>query len=73
MIGWYLGPTEPEVGSVLTAKILKCNGEVVRRNTFRHLRQEEYESEESKKERSDFDASVEKRLGDPLTDKELTP
>jgi Reverse transcriptase (RNA-dependent DNA polymerase) len=73
MIGRYLGPTEPEVGSVLTAKILKCNGEVVRRNTFRHLRQEEYESEESKKERSDFDASVEKRLGDPLTDKELTP
>jgi hypothetical protein len=55
VLGRYIGPTEPEVGSVLTEKLLKNNGEVVRRNTFSHLRQDEYESEESKKARSDFD------------------
>jgi hypothetical protein len=37
----YLGPTELEVGLVLTAKLLKGNGEVVWRNTFCHLQQEE--------------------------------
>jgi hypothetical protein len=57
----------------MTSKILTSKGEVIRRNTFRHLRQEEYESEESRKERADFDASVEKRVGKPLLDKELTP
>jgi hypothetical protein len=36
----YLGPTGPEVGSVTTVKILKYNGEVLRRNTFRHIRRE---------------------------------
>ena len=30
LLGRYLGPTEPKVGSVLTAKILKSNGEVIR-------------------------------------------
>jgi hypothetical protein len=33
----YLGPTEPEVGSVLTAKLLKSNGKVIWRNTVCHL------------------------------------
>jgi hypothetical protein len=58
VLGLYLGPTKPEVGSVLTAKLSKNNGEVVRRNTFHHLRQDEYESEENKKARLEFNESV---------------
>jgi hypothetical protein len=38
-LGRYLGPTDPEAGSVLTAKILTMNGDVIRRKTFRHLEQ----------------------------------
>jgi hypothetical protein len=36
-LGMYLGPTDPEAGSVLSAKILTFEGNVIRRNTFRHL------------------------------------
>jgi hypothetical protein len=36
-LGRYLGPTDPEAGSVLSAKILTFEGNVIRRNTFRHL------------------------------------
>jgi hypothetical protein len=36
-LGRYLGPTDPEAGSVITAKILTFEGNVIRRNTFRHL------------------------------------
>jgi hypothetical protein len=45
-LGRYLGPTDPEAGSVLTAKILKLNGDVIRRNTIKHLEQKELDSEE---------------------------
>jgi hypothetical protein len=38
-LGRYLGPTDPEAGSVLSAKILTFEGNVIRRNTFRHLTQ----------------------------------
>jgi hypothetical protein len=40
----YLGPTESEGGSVMTPKILKCNGEFVRRNTFRHIHREAFDT-----------------------------
>jgi hypothetical protein len=33
----YLGPIDPEAGSVLSAKILTFEVNVIRRNTFRHL------------------------------------
>jgi hypothetical protein len=35
--GRYLGPTDPEAGSVLSAKILTFSGNVIRRSTFKHL------------------------------------
>jgi hypothetical protein len=73
MLGRYLGPTTPEAGSVMTAQILTSNGEVVRRNTFRHLKREEYESEDCKKARYAFDEAITKRLGDSLSMEELTP
>ena len=70
-LGRYLGPTDPEVGSVLTAKILKSNGEVIRRNTFRHLTPEEFESEENQKQRQLFNESVSKRVGQPVLHEDL--
>jgi hypothetical protein len=70
-LGRYLGPTDPEVGSVLTAKILKENGEIVRRNSYRHLTPDELEGETGIRERKLFDEAVEKRLGNPHTEQEL--
>jgi hypothetical protein len=55
VLGRYLGPTEPEVGSVLTEKSLKSNGKVVERNTFRNRRKEDYESRDSKQAGSELD------------------
>lgn len=60
----YLGPTEPEVGSVLTAKILTASGEVVQRNSLRRLTHEELSSDENRKERDTFDEAVSRRLGE---------
>jgi hypothetical protein len=71
VLGRYLGPTDPEAGSVMTAKILKANGEVVRRNTYRHIRQEEFESEEYKLLRADFDKTVAQRLGDAMNEDDV--
>jgi len=71
VLGHYLGPTEPEVGSVMTAKILTKTGEVVRRNTYRGLTPEEWDSNANRKERELFCASVESRLGDPLKESDL--
>jgi hypothetical protein len=36
-LGRYLGPTDPEAGSVLSAKILTFEGNVIRLHKFRHL------------------------------------
>jgi hypothetical protein len=46
-LGGYLGPTDPEAGSVLTAKILTYEGNVIQRNTFRHLKQIEMRTRNS--------------------------
>jgi hypothetical protein len=45
-LGRYLGPTDPEAGSVLTAKVLTGSGDVVRCNTFRLLTDMELDSKE---------------------------
>ena len=54
VLGRYLGPTEPEVGSVLTAKILTVSGEVLCRNTLRNLTAEELASSENKTREGQF-------------------
>ncbi len=40
ILGRYLGPAT-DIGSALTAKILKSNGQVVCRSTLRHLNDDE--------------------------------
>jgi hypothetical protein len=71
-LGCYLGPTEPDVGLVMTAKILTKTGEIIRRNTYRHLTPEELDSDANQKERELYDTVVNKCLGDPLKGKDLS-
>ena len=63
VLGRYLGPSE-DVGPAMATKILKQNGQVMVRTTFARLEQDEIDSPEHKKERADFDAEIETRLGD---------
>jgi hypothetical protein len=71
ILGKYLGPTDPGIGSVMSAKILKSNGEVVRRNTFRLLSPEEFDTDENKTLRHSYEESIIKRLGEPITSSNL--
>jgi hypothetical protein len=66
-LGRYLGPRDPEVGSVLTAKTQIGSGDIVRRNTFRLLTDMELESKEVLDEQVTFDEKVHKRLGAPFS------
>jgi hypothetical protein len=54
-LGLYLGPINPEAGSVLSAKILTINGDVIRRITFRHLEQTELDNAECKAAQKQFE------------------
>jgi hypothetical protein len=71
VLGQYLGPTNPGVGSTMLAKNLMANGEVVRRNTFRLLRPEEFVNEENNWTRNEYDASVADCLGQALEDENV--
>ena len=62
VLGRYLGPSI-DVGPAMTAKILKANGKVMHRGTYRALTPKEIASEEHQKERQAFDASVLQKLG----------
>jgi hypothetical protein len=67
-LGRYLGPTSPVAGSVLSANILTFEGNVIRRNTFRHLTQLENENQELITEKANFTIEVYSRIGDPIKD-----
>ena len=56
----YLGPSI-DVGPAMTAKILKANGQVVHRSTYRSLTDQEWVDEIEKKARDEFD-----ELGAPM-------
>jgi hypothetical protein len=58
ILGRCLGPTEPEVGSVLSAKILKIAVGIFIRNTFRNLTDQEKKCDDNRKQRSLFDEKV---------------
>ncbi|KAL7523565.1 hypothetical protein ACHAXR_000992, partial [Thalassiosira sp. AJA248-18] len=77
VLGRYLGPTR-DVGSMMTAKILKANGEIVPRSTYRALTPHELESDVHKQARQRFDTSAHEALGRAATtadfdEDELTP
>ena len=65
VLGKYLGPSI-DVGPAMTAKILKANGQVVHRSTYRSLTDEEIASENEKKDRDKFEQLVNERYGTPM-------
>ena len=77
ILGHYLGPAI-DVGSALTAKILKANGRVVFRSTLRHLTDDERACPVQTANRKAFDDSIAERLGPAalaadFPDEDLTP
>ncbi len=66
-LGRYLGPAI-DVGSALTAKILKSNSIFACRSMFRHLTDKETHCPTHTRMRSEFDASIGDILGRPAHD-----
>ena len=76
-LGHYLGPAT-DLGSALTSKILKANGQFVCRTTVRPLNGDELQSSVHQKECQDFDKSIDTHFGpgataDDFEAKDLTP
>ncbi|CAJ1941748.1 unnamed protein product [Cylindrotheca closterium] len=76
-LGRYLGPS-PGIGSLLTGKILKHNGNYHHTSTFRALTSEEMADDAEKRLRNDFNTNVNDKLGDKakpedFSEDDLTP
>ena len=77
LLGRYLGPAI-DVGSMLTAKIIKPNRQYVCRITLRHLDGNEQNSEVHKAKRLEFDQAIDTKLGpkaslEDFDEQDLTP
>jgi hypothetical protein len=77
ILGCYLGPAT-DIGTAMTAKILKANGQFVCRSTLRQLTQEELDSPVHQEARRKFNESIDTSLGPGSTDadfdaEDLTP
>jgi hypothetical protein len=70
ILGRYLGPTS-DVGSALTAKILKSNRQTVCRSTLQHLTDEETHCPIHLETRRVFDETVASHLGPNATDQDF--
>jgi len=70
-LGRWLGPAPDEVGSAMTSKILQYNCFVYFTATYRPLTQEEWNDPVLKTKREAFDAEINRRLGEPLTDNDI--
>ena len=66
ILGRYLGPAT-DIGSALTAKILKSNGQFVCRSTLRHLTDDEIQCQAHIAMRTAFDRSINETLGPSAT------
>ena len=62
VLGRWLGPAH-NIGPAMTAKILKSNGEVLYRSTYRGLTTTELQSDNEKQKRELFDKLIYERLG----------
>ncbi len=70
ILGQYLGPAT-DVGSALTAKILKLNGQTVSRLTLQHLTDEETHCPIHLETRRVFDETVASHLGLNATEQDF--
>ena len=66
-VGRWLGPAV-DVGSALTYKILKSNGQVVPRSTIRHLTLDELANPDHISMKKGFDNNIIQKLGVPATE-----
>ncbi len=71
VLGRDLGPAI-DIGPAMTRKVLKANGKLVYRSTVRGLTPDEMADETMTKEKSKFDESVEKLLGDSFKYKDFS-
>lgn len=71
VLGRYLGPTDPEAGSTMLARILIENGQVIRRNTFCQLKLEEVESPDMIASKAKFMVQISERLAPPTDEEDL--
>ena len=62
VLGRYLGPSI-DIGPAMCAKLLKANGQIVYRSTYRGLTADEMASEDEMRLRNEFDKSVLEKLG----------
>ena len=69
-VGRWLGPAD-DVGSTLTYKILKSNGQVVPRLTIRHLTLDELTNPDHIAMTKAFDNNIIQKLGMPATEHEF--
>jgi hypothetical protein len=69
-LGRWLGPSL-DIGPAMTSKILKENGQVLHLSSFRALTADEMQDREEQKLRDKFDSKIQKRLGSPLSSKDL--
>jgi hypothetical protein len=70
ILGQYLGPAT-NVGSALTAKILKSNGQTVCRSTLRHLNNKEIHCPIHQAMRRVFDETIANHLGPNATNQDF--
>lgn len=66
ILGRYLGPSF-DIGPAMCAKLLKANGEVINRTTYRPLTFDEQNDPVLKEEMIAFDESIKKRHGEGIT------
>ena len=69
-VGQWLGP-DIDVGSALTYKILKSNGQVVPRSTIRHLTHDELTNPDHISMTKAFDDNIIQKIGIPATENDF--
>ena len=62
VIGRYLGPST-DIGPAMTAQLLKSNGWIVHRSTYRGLTQDEMKCPDHTRKRREFDDEIRRKLG----------
>ena len=69
-VGQWLGPAI-DVGSALTYKILKSNGQVVLRSTIRHLTHDELKNQDHTAMTKAFNDNIIQKIGVPATENDF--
>ena len=66
----WLGPSM-DIGSAMCSKIIKPNGRIINFSIYRAITEEENQDPTEKKLRNEFDSSLIKKLGQPMSEQTL--